>query len=64
MKAKIKIIFPAAERGRATWPYINYDVENRAKEVIGILRKNLSDNDVFISKKRKEKDGKAYLYKG
>jgi len=42
-KAKIKVVFPAAEKGRPTWPYINYDVEKRAKEVMCILEKQLPE---------------------
>ena len=40
---EVKVIFPAAERERPTWPYINYDVEGRAKEVTEVLRKNLPE---------------------
>ncbi len=42
-KTKVKVFFPAAEKDRPTWPYINYDVEKRAKEVMGILEKQLPE---------------------
>jgi len=42
-KVKVKVVFPAAEKNRPTWPYINYDVEKRAKEVMGILEKQLPE---------------------
>jgi len=38
---KIKVIFPAVKRGVPTWPYIDYNVEGRAREVMGILKRNL-----------------------
>jgi len=57
-KVKVKVVFPAAEKNRPTWPYINYDVEKRAKEVISILEKQLSEIEFshqVIYEKEKEK---------
>ena len=42
-KAKVKVVFPAVEKGHPTWPYINYDVEKRAKDVMSILEKQLPE---------------------
>ncbi len=43
MKTKVKVVFPMNEKDRPSWPYINYDVEGRAKEVIKVLKENLPD---------------------
>jgi len=42
-KTKVKVIFPSVEKGIPTWPYINYDVERRAKEVLKALQENLPE---------------------
>lgn len=46
MGTKVKVIFPAEDRDIPTWPYINYDVERRAKEVVSILEENLQEIDL------------------
>jgi L-fucose isomerase-like protein len=58
MKTKIKVIFPGSERGTATWPYINYDVEGRAKQVVDILKKNMPDTE-FSSQVIRVRKGKT-----
>jgi len=40
-KTTVKVIFPAPEPGRPTWPYIDYDVAGRSKQVIATLQKSL-----------------------
>jgi len=40
-KAKVKVFFPAAEKNAPTWPYINYDVEGKAKQVMSIMEKQI-----------------------
>jgi L-fucose isomerase-like protein len=43
MKTKVKVIFLAGEKNKPNWPYINYDVDSRAREVTGVLRQNLPE---------------------
>ena len=43
MKTKVKVVFPATEPGRPTWPYIDYDVEKRSKEVSSLLAEQLPE---------------------
>ena len=60
-KAKVKVVFPSAEKNQPTWPYINYDVEKRAKEVMCILEKHLPEIEFshqVIYGKEKEKTEK------
>lgn len=42
-KTKIKVVFTASEPDRPTWPYINYDFQERAKEIIKTLEENLPE---------------------
>ena len=57
-KTKVKVFFPAAERDRPTWPYINYDVEKRAKQVMSILKEKIPDFEfsyqVIYSREKEE----------
>jgi L-fucose isomerase-like protein len=48
MRTKVKVLLTSEEKGRPNWPYINYDVDSRAKEVMGILEKNLPDIDFSL----------------
>jgi len=41
MAVRVKVVFPANEPTRASWPYIGYDVENRSREVIALLEERL-----------------------
>ena len=41
MKTRVKVIFPAIEPDKASWPYIGYDVERRSQEILSMLGKQL-----------------------
>lgn len=43
MKTRVKVVFPATQRDQPSWPYINYDVEARSKQVVAILREKLPE---------------------
>lgn len=43
---KVKVIFTTSKPGIATWPYINYDYQKRANEIMETLREN-SENIEF-----------------
>jgi len=48
-KTKIKVVFSASEPDRSTWPYINYDFQKRAKEIMKLLKEN-GDLDGYSTK--------------
>ncbi|MCD6289056.1 MAG: hypothetical protein J7M34_01040 [Anaerolineae bacterium] len=41
MAVRVKVVFPANEPTRASWPHIGYDVEKRSREVIALLEERL-----------------------
>jgi len=43
MNTRIKVVFPANQPDRASWPYINYDVKERAREVVALLGQQLPE---------------------
>ena len=45
MKTRVKVIFPANEPDRPSWPYIGYDVEGRSREVLSMLESQLPELD-------------------
>ena len=45
MKTKVKVVFPASEPDRPSWPYMGYDVEKRSKEVLSMLKSQLPEMD-------------------
>ncbi|MEA3406788.1 MAG: hypothetical protein U9R48_01750 [Chloroflexota bacterium] len=45
MKTRVKVIFPANEPGQPSWPYIDYDVEARSKQVMSVLESELPEID-------------------
>lgn len=45
MKTKVKVIFPANEPDKPSWPYIGYDVEKRSQQVIAKLKNHLPAMD-------------------
>jgi len=47
MKTRVKVVFPATQRDQPSWPYINYDVEARSKQVVAILREKLPEFEFF-----------------
>ena len=67
-KVRVKVVFPAVEKNQPTWPHINYDVEKRAKEVIGILEKQLPEiefsHQVIYEKEKTEKIIKEEKFDG
>ena len=42
-KAKVKVFFTGLKPDTPTWPYINYDYRKRAREIMELLRQNLSE---------------------
>lgn len=54
MKTKIRVVFTGLKKNIPAWPYINYDVEKRAKEVMPVLQKALPEIEfshvVYFSK--------------
>lgn len=49
MKTRVKVVFPANEPGRPSWPYIDYDVQKKSEEVLAMLRQQLPDMDFTSS---------------
>ncbi len=43
MKTKVKVIFPANQPDRPSWPHIGYDVEKRSKQVLAVLEQRLPE---------------------
>ncbi len=43
METRVQVVFPANQPDEPSWPYINYDVEKRSKEVIGLLQEQLPE---------------------
>jgi len=43
MKTRVKVVFPATPPDRATWPYIGYNVEERSREVLSVLKEQLPE---------------------
>jgi L-fucose isomerase-like protein len=43
MKTKVKVVFPANQPDRPSWPYVGYDVAKRSKEVLTVLKEQLPD---------------------
>jgi len=41
MDTKVKVVFPANKPGRASWPYMDYDVTRKSEEVLAGLRQQL-----------------------
>lgn len=41
MKTKVRVIFPAGKADSPNWPYINYDVEGKSREVLAALGEEL-----------------------
>jgi L-fucose isomerase-like protein len=40
MTTKVKVIFPANEPGRPSWPYMDYDVQKKRDEVLAALHRH------------------------
>jgi len=43
MKTRVRVAFPASKKDEPSWPYMNYDVEKRSREVLSVLREQLPD---------------------
>jgi len=43
MTTKVKVIFPANEPGRPSWPYMDYDVQAKRDEVLAALNRRLPE---------------------
>jgi len=43
MKTRVSVAFPASKADEPTWPYMNYDVEERSNEVLLVLGEQLPD---------------------
>jgi len=41
MQTRVRVVFPANRPGRPSWPYVDYDVTGKSKEVLAHLRKAL-----------------------
>lgn len=58
MKTRVKVVFPANEPDRPSWPYIGYDVEKRSREVLAVLESRLPELDftpgIYRSKEQAE----------
>jgi L-fucose isomerase-like protein len=53
-KAKVKVIFTALKPDGPSWPYVGYNYDKRAKELMGVLRQGLPNfelSDSVISSK-------------
>ena len=48
-KTNVKVIFPANKPNRPSWPYINYDVEAKRDEVMGLLSTHLPAFEFSLS---------------
>jgi L-fucose isomerase-like protein len=48
-KAKIKVLFTVLEKNEISWPYINYDYDKRANQLISQLTKSLPNIDFSFS---------------
>jgi len=49
MKTKVKVIFPANKPGRPSWPYVDYDVAKKSREVLAALREQLPEMEFASS---------------
>lgn len=43
MSTQVQVVFPAIERDRPSWPYMNYDVEKRSRQVLAMLAQQLPE---------------------
>ena len=59
MKTRVKIIFPANPPDQPSWPYIGYDVEQRSRKVISLLKEQLPEFEftpgVYDSREKAER---------
>jgi hypothetical protein len=63
MATKVKVIFPANEPGRPSWPYVDYDVETKSEEVMGKLRTRLPEMEFASSILRSTEDAEQIVEK-
>jgi len=49
MNTRVRVVFPANRPGQPSWPYVDYDVEGKSKEVLARLRKELPTTEFSAS---------------
>ncbi|MFW6218890.1 MAG: L-arabinose isomerase family protein [Bacteroidota bacterium] len=58
-KTRIRVVFTGLKKNIPAWPYINYDVEKRSREIMNMLQEALPDVDfsgvVYFSREEAEK---------